>query len=772
MNCIAASDVRAELGLIVADPRFARSERLASFLRFIVEEELNGRGSQLKEYVIGVEVYRKPVGYDPRLDSTVRVEASKLRQRLAAYYLTEGAQDPVVITVPKGSYQPFFSPRVPDGASVSADPVQRKWLPSGILPTFVRYKPRGAVVAAIGLLAAAIVGLSTAKVWESLAPLPGPPERLTWDGSNSIHPVVSADGRFIVYASDRDSGANGYLNIWRQDLGNSMPRRLTTAAANHTSPALSPDGKEVLFRSDAGAGALFAVSANGGTPVELRGLEQARDLRYSPAGRWVAYWSALDEETQDGGRVYVFDRSDVQPAHPQRIFADFAHATRPVWSRDGKWLLILGTWRSNDPIKEFDAWAVPIRDGLAAGVPVKTGLLPLLRSQGVYTTQLERRAIVAGEWADDMLYVSAHQGNASTLWRVRLPASDPRIHESAEQLNLSGGSESGARVAGGILAYSNREVTYQIFRSLLTSMDGKSAPTFSPVTNEGGLNLRASVSTDGQRIAFESKGASNSDRDRLLYLDIGTAQRHEVGRGIQGSASISPTHALITPEGDAVAFRIGEGKNQAIYMDKVADWSRRKICDDCGAPLSWTGQEPARKILYETGGQPTRIGILDVQTGRYQDWILHPSQSLFGAEPALSGDGTGWVLLYASNGSTTRQILIAPVQSFRVADWRDWIPVTDGARWDVDPTWGPEHGSVYFISHRDGHRCIWRQPLDVRTKRPSGPPAAVHHFHSMKRTLMRSVTNRGAVGLAVANNQLFFGLDERTSAVWVSRFRH
>ena len=78
--------VRDQVGRIVASRGFAKSARLSHFLRFVVEETLAGRGDQIKEYVIGIAVYGRPQSYDPRTDATVRVEAVKLRQRLAAYF--------------------------------------------------------------------------------------------------------------------------------------------------------------------------------------------------------------------------------------------------------------------------------------------------------------------------------------------------------------------------------------------------------------------------------------------------------------------------------------------------------------------------------------------------------------------------------------------------------------------------------------------------------------------------------------------------------------
>ena len=99
---------REELERVLSSRCFARSEGLSRLLRFLVERQLEGRGSEIKESLIGVEVYGRSPDYDPKVDSTVRSEMARLRARLSKYYLTEGSQDPFVIELPKGSYVPIF----------------------------------------------------------------------------------------------------------------------------------------------------------------------------------------------------------------------------------------------------------------------------------------------------------------------------------------------------------------------------------------------------------------------------------------------------------------------------------------------------------------------------------------------------------------------------------------------------------------------------------------------------------------------------------------
>src|SRR3954453_508809 len=100
--------IRTQLQKILSSAGFARNDRLTGFLRFVVNQELSGRGDDLKESVIGVEYFGRPPDYDVRQDSVVRNEAGKLRSRLAEYYAAEGAADGLIIDLPKGAYKPAF----------------------------------------------------------------------------------------------------------------------------------------------------------------------------------------------------------------------------------------------------------------------------------------------------------------------------------------------------------------------------------------------------------------------------------------------------------------------------------------------------------------------------------------------------------------------------------------------------------------------------------------------------------------------------------------
>lgn len=119
--------VRQQLRRILASKTFRQVDRLQSFLTFVVDEMLEGRGDKLKEFLIGVEVFGKEESFDPRMDPLVRVQARRLRARLVRYYREEGQNDEVVIELPKGGYEPVFHRRENAGMkrTVSAALVSR-----------------------------------------------------------------------------------------------------------------------------------------------------------------------------------------------------------------------------------------------------------------------------------------------------------------------------------------------------------------------------------------------------------------------------------------------------------------------------------------------------------------------------------------------------------------------------------------------------------------------------------------------------------------------
>lgn len=156
---------------IVASGALGRQSKLPAILSYLVDQELAGKGEALKGYAIATDVLGRGTDFDPGTDSIVRVELRRLRQALALYYATDGAADPVRVTIPSGTYRPSFERREgaspPDVKGEASPPAKPAADPLRTEPVDVSPMARTAGTL-VSLLIAAALGL---LLWFSLTPL-------------------------------------------------------------------------------------------------------------------------------------------------------------------------------------------------------------------------------------------------------------------------------------------------------------------------------------------------------------------------------------------------------------------------------------------------------------------------------------------------------------------------------------------------------------------------------------------------------------------------
>ena len=147
------------------------------------------RLDRLKDYTLGAEALGRGDDFDRRTDPIARVEASRLRSRLELYYATEGASDPVIITLPKGSYVPVFENRIArtDTASLNVF-----WRRDRLIWTLV----------ALIALFATVEGL---RVWQGPSNVVSGPEMrldiMTPPTTDPVSLAISPDGQTIVFVA-------------------------------------------------------------------------------------------------------------------------------------------------------------------------------------------------------------------------------------------------------------------------------------------------------------------------------------------------------------------------------------------------------------------------------------------------------------------------------------------------------------------------------------------------------------------------------------------
>ncbi len=158
---VSADVVQQQVDKILASDEFGGSEVLRHLLSFLAAHSIERPGEALKEYELAVGVLGKAEGFDPRLDSAVRVHAARLRSKLAEYYMSHGADDPLLVELPKGAYHLVWRYR---GGSAVPEP-----------PPVVEAAPAALVVSrrkwfAVGFGTAAGFGLVAAGVWTLARP--------------------------------------------------------------------------------------------------------------------------------------------------------------------------------------------------------------------------------------------------------------------------------------------------------------------------------------------------------------------------------------------------------------------------------------------------------------------------------------------------------------------------------------------------------------------------------------------------------------------------
>ena len=119
--------VEEQVQRLVVSPGLQHAESLCQLLRYLVDYAVQRPNEHIKEYQIAMDVFGRAESFDPRLDSTIRVQTSRLRNKLIEYYATLGANDPLTIEIPRGSYAPSFTVRtqvaaVGSGAAIAAAP--------------------------------------------------------------------------------------------------------------------------------------------------------------------------------------------------------------------------------------------------------------------------------------------------------------------------------------------------------------------------------------------------------------------------------------------------------------------------------------------------------------------------------------------------------------------------------------------------------------------------------------------------------------------------
>jgi Tol biopolymer transport system component len=521
--------VRGQLDRILASPVFSRSPQLRRLLSFVVAQTLAGQGHTLKEAVLAHELYGKGNDFDAGTDPVVRVDARRLRDKLREFY--EGRSEPIVISLPKGSYVPVFggnAAAVPDAATpetLEAAPEARL-----VSKDFARAKVSLAAVAVLGIIATTVI------VWRTLPTSADAPMQLlplaSYPGTEGA-PALSPSGDLVAFAWTGHDGP-GPTDIYVKAVESEALRRLTDTPTAETAPAWSPDGHSIAFVR-VGQG-VFTMSQLGGAERQV-----------SASGTHVA-WAG------DSRSVLIRDRDGNGPHGIHQVFLDTLERRRLTQAPVGD-----GDWRFEvSPDGRSLAFIRYQRRGIA-----DLYVVPMAGGQPRRLT--DWNAVLMGlSWTADgrEIVYSVENSPAARLWRIDANITRPGRGSPVADIPIAAESPSISRPPPGEpgrLAFQTitRDVDLQMMdlRERLVNVTMTSTPFAKSTRIEGS----AAFSPDGSRIAFVSFRAGGAD--------LWTAERD--GSGLRQLTALGANQLIVggwSPDGARIAFDAVIAGNSDVYV--------------------------------------------------------------------------------------------------------------------------------------------------------------------------------------------------------------
>jgi Tol biopolymer transport system component len=643
------------LDRVLASHVFAQADRLRELLRFLVNKSLAGEASALKESLIGIEVFGRDPGYDPKVDNIVRTSARRVRAKLEEYYESEGRDDAIRIEVPKGSYVAIFQPV--EGRH-STTPTE----------TFVPPPARPVrVIQTVSLLFAL-----AAAIWlaATLARRKEPPSWHSRPFANSTgyqsYPAFSPDGKEVAF--DWDGPNQGTRQIYVQGVNSQSPTQITTGVHDDRRPEWSPDGRQLAFTEvGPNANKIYIASANGENKrylVSLRSngpwLCNEPRISWSPQGDRLA-----TVEQFSSNSTCAVALVDIRSGRKQWLtYPKVGELSdlEPAFSRDGKSVAFLR--ESSASIAEI--YVVPS----AGGNPRRV--------------TFDEREVRGFSWAADgasFIVSSRRQGNFLNLWEMplRRGVATP-LTEGPLSLGFPSASPKGDRIA-----YMNYRDDVNIWR-----FDGSNQKWIA----SRGTDWSPQYSPDGRKIAYVSGRLGNLD---IWICDSDGRNATRITDFVKYPAG-SP---VWSPDGRRLAFDVRVSGASHVYLsdltskkppyrltngtlnEALPNWSRD------GKFLYFVSSRNGAQNIYRvsiSGGEPVEI----TQSGGLRGMESFDGRYLYFTKGQVGGI---W-RMELNQASTKEELILADLPVMR---WDDW---TLGAKGIYYLSFGPskaELGSLLLM---------------------------------------------------------------------------
>ncbi len=561
---------------------------------------------------------------------------------------------------------------------------------------------------------------------------------LTPDFYLAVQPAVSADGKWLAFSGSRDG--EGAMDIWVQPRAGGTARQLTNDIAGAQDPSFSPDGASIVYRSDSNGGQVLTVPVAGGRPRFI--AASGRRPKYSPDGERIAYWTGPEgsNDLARAGAAKVF----VVPAAgglPGQLGTDLLSAYTPVWSPDGRALLVMGP---NHPAKgpRPALWLVRLDGGASKMLhdlegPVQDAAEPL-------------------EWRPSG--VVSLLGAAQSGWPiVEMSVSPSRwaVEKGPAVVSVLPKQSSRPAQSGDRLYYATTSLRTSLWTLRLTSNGTAAEPPRLTLSCPGTFCMPW-LTDEGRRMAY------NAYHNRWTFHT-----RSIDGEGEKKLESGPDPPPWIAVDGAARHVFIPEGVTPSrgrIFRQPFSGGPNEAVCSQCMFP--WDASPDGRFLLTMSDGKVSSIGLAKLPAERETAYLVHPEWNLYRAR--FSPDGH-WILFYARTAPGVSKVMAAPFAPERPPAPELWVALSPDDGFNGPAGWSAQGDRVYYASYRDGYRCIWAQAVGAITKKPIGNPTPVVHFHSAARSLKNVPLS--LFGFSVSGDAIAYELGELSGKIHSTRIR-
>ncbi len=594
----------------------------------------------------------------------------------------------------------------------------------------------GGGILALGLL---LGGLAAWKFGLLEAPREARYTPITFDPGVATMPAISPDGRLVAYASDRAGGHN--LDLYVQQLRGGDPVRLTWTEENESDPSFSSDGTAIAYHWSKDGGGVYLIPSLGGTPRLL--APGGHNPRFSPHGNLVAYWTGLRDGMTDGqAKTYVVS---IAGGERREIRPDFSAVQRPVWSPDGRRLIVWGVAPGEGPPADrADFWVT----GLERDRAESTGLAgPATRAGG------RLAAIEDMSWTEQGLVFSMRVGWMRSVYRCRMTAYGKA---RGELVRLAGGTATAdfpAVSRDGQMVFASGGERFDVWGLPLDGNRGKALGPRYRISDSTAPSEFPTVSPDGRMVLYATPRNGTS---QVWMKDLANVEESVIAPGPNASVPVWVNG------GKLVAFVQKLGKRSDEYLLELSTGQTRKVYQ---GGFFWD-VNPAGTVALAQASDNNQSDILavDLKTGRTSA-ILRAVPGVPLIQAKFSPDAA-WVVFLANTGPASAQIHAAREKGFSEIPRGEWTAVTEGRSKVDQPRFSPDGKLIYFTQDGEGSRGIRAIRFDPRTGGTLGDSFKVFDSDEPRLTLF-GVSPRSQ-GIGIAKDKLVMLLAERSSNLWTT----